>query len=967
MFFASAGTAHTQNDWYERESEHFRVISREGHAHLVPHILNSAETALQRLRELFSYSPSEKIIINTYDVNDYGAGSATSVPHNYIWLDLEPVEPGYEHLPYNERLQWLLSHELVHIVVNDLATNAEERSRSIFSKVPPEQIQPLSVFYSLLTNYGRYTPRWHQEGIAVFLETWLSGGFGRTMGSFDEMYFRSLVAEGKEFPNDIRLETEVPHSSFLVETGYYLFGGRFATYLSLKYGPEKLLEWYTASATDFYVSFTQKFQRVFNMEFDSAWQEFIEAERKFQLENIAKLETSPITELKRLSGKPIGAVSQAHLNAGGDLLYWGEHRPHHLAAIQQFSRSALTSQEITTLPTPSLFQVSSTAYDAAAERLFFTTKNNQLYRDVWMLDVLTGKKRLLFENSRVGPLSVSPSTHDLWGIRHSGGAAVLVLSRFPYDSLQNLIYVDVGTEMQGLSVSPSGELLAATLHMANGDQSIVVTRCDQIKSGRPASYEIISDLGSPENPSWNPDNKTVYWNAYTNGVSNIFKKHVDSSRVEAVTHTRIGLFKPLYVSDDSLFAFEFSTEGFYPVMLSSNLAERLPAIKYLGQQVYEKFPQVGKWVLNPISEPVNPVSTSQTTLYNGFDHLKVVSLLPVITGFQSKKVVGLFAHISDPILNHDLIVETGISPFGEKSQRQEFHLKLKYDYRKEFEFGWDYNAPDFYDLFNARKRSMPGSKIRFGNTHYWIYDNPHKLKQQSEIALYTNVGLINDNRVRVSQSDFFVAQTNINSQSLRRTIGSSDFESGNEYTATTMLFASNPKDPQFGLQLYADFGRFMTVGAQHNVLHVSLAGGYHWKNDRLRQSRFYFGGFGNRALENIAVKQFRKTFRFPGVPIYSLGSDRFAKLLVENNFPPIRFANAALGQHFLNHVDASLFSQVLVSNHKQWLGIDVGIQANLVIKHWFNLESTLSAGVARAWLQGTPSDEWFISYKLLKN
>jgi hypothetical protein len=85
--------------------------------------------------------------------------------------------------------------------VNDLASGSEAFSRSIFSKVAPEQVQPLTVFYSLLTNYSRYTPRWHQEAIAVFMETWLSGGFGRTLGNFDEMYFRTLVIDGREFPS----------------------------------------------------------------------------------------------------------------------------------------------------------------------------------------------------------------------------------------------------------------------------------------------------------------------------------------------------------------------------------------------------------------------------------------------------------------------------------------------------------------------------------------------------------------------------------------------------------------------------------------------------------------------------------------------------------------------------------------------------------------------------------------------
>jgi hypothetical protein len=40
---------------------------------------------------------------------------------------------------------------------------------------------------------------------------------------------------------------------------------------------------------------------------------------------------------------------------------------------------------------------------------------------------------------------------------------------------------------------------------------------------------------------------------------------------------------------------------------------------------------------------------------------------------------------------------------------------------------------------------------------------------------------------------------------------------------------------------------------------------------------------------------------------------------------------------------------------------------NLVLEHWSNLESMLSAGVARAWLPSQDSWEWFVSLKLLRN
>lgn len=194
--------------------------------------------------KIFNYKPSEKIAISLYDASDYGFASATSVPENFIRLEIEPYEHAYENIPFNERFQWVLSHELVHVVVGDHASDIEAITRKIFSKVSPEQIQPITTFYSLLTDYSRFTPRWHQEGIAVYLETWLSGGFGRVLGNFDEMFFRCMVLDSVKFPSYVELDAKTSLTNYLLGTLYYLYGARFCSYLAINYGQKKLIEWF---------------------------------------------------------------------------------------------------------------------------------------------------------------------------------------------------------------------------------------------------------------------------------------------------------------------------------------------------------------------------------------------------------------------------------------------------------------------------------------------------------------------------------------------------------------------------------------------------------------------------------------------------------------------------------------------------------------------------------------------------
>jgi len=954
--------------WLEKESKHFKIVYRQSHSHLVNHVLVSAERALKPLMEIFNYHPSEKIIINTYDVSDYGFGTTTTVPQNFIRLEIEPLEPGYEVVPYDERIQWLLSHELVHIVINDSRTNIEGIFRKLFGKVPPDKIQPSTVFYSLLTNFNRYSPRWHQEAIAVYIETWFSGGYGRLLGSFDEMFFRSMVSERQKFPSQLDIETIESHNSMFLDNLFYIYGGRFVGYLSIIYGSEKVVDWFITNPGDFYSGFEGKFKSVFGKDFSRSWREFLEFEKEYQKSNIDILNQQSFTKIKNIGGKDFGWITTPHLDRKSASIIFGYHRPHELAEIQSLQLKSGSSKILTSLPTPSMIQVASTAYDEVNGLLFYTTKNNQLFRDIWVYDIETNDKKMLFENARVGDLTVNTKTHDLWGVEHDKGTATLIISPFPYREIIRLVTLPNGEELFNLSIDEAGENIAAVLKKPNGQQSVIIFNGNNLIAGSSLEYLNISNNGTPENPSWSQSGKYLYWNAFTNGVSNIYRYDFNNSSTKALTHCLTGLFKPLEISPDSIFAFEFSTDGFLPVQVANEPAPFLPAINYLGQQVVEREPKLYKWALQNDSTEITPMEFTAEKGYGSFSNLNIQSLVPVVSGFQNQFVFGLFTRITDPLLIHDFYLEAGVSPLKETPDYPFWHVKFKYDYRQLFYLEVSHNGPEFFDLFNDRKRGMIGTQFRMGHTHYWKYDNPHKIKQATTLTFYRGVEFINDNLVRVSQSDFGVLVTNLNSKNLRKSIGSSDYEYGNELNWTVTLYGTNFDAPLFAPNTCIELSDFSTWLWNHNVFHVKIAGGYLWDNEEIVQARFYFGGFGNRGIDNDEIRQFRKIFRFPGLPIYSLMTDKFGKLLLENAFPPIRLSGWSIGHQFVNHIDFSVYSQALYAPSDAgdyW--IDIGAQMDVKLKHWYNLESTISAGIAKAWSDKVNDWEWFLSIKILKD
>ena len=137
---------------------------------VVPHAQRTVENALAFHRALFDYVPRERTTVLLTDFSDAGNASAETVPHNLVTARLAPLSFAYETFTANERMNYLMNHEFVHIVTSDRASARDRMFRRLFGgKVAPNPEHPESLLYYYLTAPRRAAPRWYQEGIAVFL------------------------------------------------------------------------------------------------------------------------------------------------------------------------------------------------------------------------------------------------------------------------------------------------------------------------------------------------------------------------------------------------------------------------------------------------------------------------------------------------------------------------------------------------------------------------------------------------------------------------------------------------------------------------------------------------------------------------------------------------------------------------------------------------------------------------------
>jgi len=311
---------------------------------------------------------------------------------------------------------------------------------------------------------------------------------------------------------------------------------------------------------------------------------------EFQQQNLKRIQKYPLSATQKITA-PLGWVTKGYQNRDNSILL-ASLRPHHFTAIEQLDLNTGELKEIHTLATPSLIQVASTAFDKQKGTFFFTTHNEGGYRDLWAVDIQSRKSKRLFKDARIGNLAINPQNNALWGVQIRHSQSALVMSSFPYQKISPLILLPVGTILGHLQIHPNGKSMLATLRRGSGESEIISIDLIKLLTEKKFLYSTITNEGSPEHPSWGLDGKSIFWNAYTSGVSNIFRKQVGTNEIEVFSNTPTGLFHPLVLDQERIFAYQFTNQGFQPVIIPNQPVEGVAAIHYRGQQAIEKNPEL---------------------------------------------------------------------------------------------------------------------------------------------------------------------------------------------------------------------------------------------------------------------------------------------------------------------------------------------------------------------------------------
>lgn len=934
-------------------------------SYLVPHTVRSFENALAFHENFWDYDPTCATNILFNDFGDVGNGGTMVIPWNFLNIGISPFDYTFSVVPSNERMQWLMSHELTHQVMCDKASKSDLVIQKIFGgKVMPDNKDPLSLAYSYFTTPRWYSPRWYHEGIAVFMETWMSGGVGRVMGGYDEMVFRTMVRDSSFFYNVIGLETEGTAIDFQVGVNSYLYGTRFVSYLAHQYGMEKLKEFYARTDTSrrFYAN---QFKHVYGIPIQKEWDKWIAWEHDFQKENLATIREQPLSQYRKITGKSLGSASRPYYDKDAGKIYMAVNYPGKLAHIASIDIKTGEMTKIAAVPSPSLYYVTSLAYDDSSKTLFASTHNND-WRGLQSIDVATGKVRNLIKYDRAGNLVYNRKDHAIYGVQSMSGRSTLIRILPPYKKWHELYTLPFGKDFSDLDISQDGLFLSGTLSDIQGRQKLVLFRISDLLAGK-TEFRMIYEF--EDNPAANfvfsPDGKYLFGTSYITGASNVFRISIETSHPEILTNATSGFFRPLPLSNDSMLVLDYTQDGMVPGIMKIDTMAHVNAIEFLGQNIYNKYPEVESWILPPPSK-INLDSLEVTEKrYVPIKELKLASAYPIIQGYKSYVTAGYRMNFMDPMGLNSLTLKWSFSPNPSLPLKQTVHLGIDYTIWN-WTFNVNYNYADFYDLFGPTKFSRAGYSV--SAKYYKLFNRlaPGKTDFFIKLTAYGDLETLPFyQNIASDYTELYIATINYHKSYLRKSLGAIEPEKG--YDWSVYAYTSFARET-FYPQLINNFDFGFLLPLRNTSLWFRTSAGQSFGESDKTNSFFYFGGFGNNFVDYRAAQQYRDMSSFPGVEIDEISALNYGKLTTEIDFKPIRFRKLGLLGFYSTYARFSLFGMGLFTNiandQSQQNFFSTGIQLDMELVLFTLLKSTLSFGFSRAYGPMLPNDQFMVSLKL---
>ena len=927
------------------------------------------------------YRPEPTLLLLT-DWEDDGNGGATPLPQSLIQIGMAPLNMSYYVGPSSERYRQLFKHEYTHTVMTDKYNRRDQQWRKLFgTKVMTDNTQPLSALWSYLCVPRWYAPRWYHEGIACFMETWLSGGVGRALGGYDEMYFRSIIDSGEKLFSVVGLETEGSTMDFQVGANAYLYGTRFVNYLTKTYGYDKLISFYNRTA-DSRTFFGSQFKQVYGEPLRKVWNEWKLDEQRHQQENLAAIRQYPITQTTPITDKPLGSVSSLVYDSITGKAYAAINMPGMLAHLAEIDLNTGKQRNLHNLNGPALYNPAYVALDTRSQRFIYTT-NNGKWRGLEVYDLQQKRVVKRKKYQRINNI-VYDNAHDcLYGLFSNAGTQTIVRMNRDLENTEVIYAFPFGVSVFDLAVSHDGIRLSMTRQGDNGEHTLLMFNTEELAQAIFKPIELVTwrdnNLGQFR---FSLDDRYLIGSSYYTGVSNLWQIDIETQKMDMLTNVETGMFAPLEYQPSQLLALQFERDGMRPVKLQRCPTTDANAIRLYGQKAYDNnrqaLEQVGLLRDSLPREDFGDVYHNITS-YHVVKEMRFAGAYPFISGFTDADawnhvtpVLGYRLGMNDPVGLSAIKLSLGVSPWSHNAWKNRLHADLEWRY-----YFWTlkaaWNHTDFYDLFGPMRASRKGYMTSLAYDYSNNLITPYKREWGFSVAAYGDMdALPMYQEIAVDDvKSMQTAQLYGKISKLRKSLGGVMDEQGYQLGISGYGYLSGGTFYP-SVEATGDFGTLLPVD-RNTSLWLRTAAGHNFGDAQSVFGNTYLGGFRNNRVDYRDAFQYRTALAMPGADIDAIQAHSYAKATAELNLRPIRLNNFGALFCYPTWIQCSLFGTGLNTwnpgtSRQTYYSTGVQLSTELVFVNY--LKTTLSVGFGHLFAPegfagGRHGNELMISLKLL--
>lgn len=524
--------------WRTFDTEHFRVTFPTELEHVARRAADRAEKAYAVLSTELVEPPRGRIDLVVADNMDLPNGYATPIPTNRVVVYAHPPveEPSLSY--FEDWLQLVVLHELVHIFHLDTAEGVWERLRAVFGRSP-------ALFPHFLS------PGWLVEGLATAYESRFTPA-GRVRGTNYDMVLRAAALEGELFGIDRATGDPIRWPG---GTTRYAYGAYFVEHLARTYGPERVAAFLREYGGRFLPYRIESAAREsFGVSFSRAWEEWSDSLAARYAAQAGAIEASGATRPEMLTSHGRVAVHPRYSPNGAAIAYaaaTGMDEPALRLILPD--GDILDLQRRTTVGPSTWLPDGSGLLTAQHEKV----DPYRLYADLYAVGLDGSSDRLTYA-ARIWAPDIHPAGRKAVVVAHSPGTNVLAVHDLETGLTRPISDASLDVHWSLPRWSPDGSMIAVGRWSRGGFYDVVVTD----SAGR-VLKELTRDRAIDSAPAWSPDGRYVVFSSDRTGVSNLYAFDMVEAVLHQVTNVLSGASYPDVSPDGRWIAFSlYGAQGY---------------------------------------------------------------------------------------------------------------------------------------------------------------------------------------------------------------------------------------------------------------------------------------------------------------------------------------------------------------------------------------------------------------------